>query len=143
MTIGKFCKHEIVTAAKNTSVFKATQLMKMHNIGNIVVVDESNGGIPIGIFTDRDVAIRIVADEIDPRVLTIGDAMSQDLLILKDHQDIQEAVDMMCAKGVRRAPIINQQGKIIGIATVDDLILLLADELGGLAKLIRKQILKN
>lgn len=142
MTIGTHCKHSVITASKNTSVFDAVKLMKKNNIGNIVIVDDRNGGIPVGILTDRDVAIKIVADEVDPRTLTAGDAMSQDLLVLQEHQHIQEAIDMMCAKGVRRAPIVDKNNKIIGITTVDDLILLLANELGGVAKLIGKQIIK-
>lgn len=141
MTIGKHYKHKVVTALRSTSVYKAAQLMKQNNIGNIVVVDET-GNIPVGIFTDRDVAMKIVADEIDPCQLTIGDAMCQDLLILREDQSVQEAVDMMCAKKVRRAPIVDQNNKIIGIVTVDDLILLFADELGSIAKLIRQQIFK-
>lgn len=142
MTIGDYCKHVVITTSKNTNVFDAAKLMKKHNIGNVVVVDETNGGTPIGIFTDRDITIKIVADEIDPRKLTVGDAMTQDLLVLQEHQSIQEAIDKMCAKKVRRAPIIDKNNKIIGIATVDDLLLLFSDELGSLAKLVRKQILK-
>lgn len=142
MTIGIHCKHSVITAPKNTSVFEAARLMKKNNIGNIVIVDDGNRGIPVGILTDRDIAIKIVADEVDPRALTVGDAMSQDLLVLKDHHHIQEAIDMMCAKGVRRAPIVDKSNKIIGITTVDDLILLLVNELGGVAKLIGKQIIR-
>lgn len=142
MTIGSHCKHAVITTAKDTSVYDAAKLMKKHNIGNIVVVDKTNGGTPIGIFTDRDIAMRIVADEVDPRNLTVGDAMSQDLLVLQEHQHLQEAIDMMCTKKVRRAPIVDKNNKIIGIATVDDLLLLFADELGSLAKLIRGQVLK-
>ncbi len=142
MTIGSHCKHIVITAAKDTSVFDVAKLMKKHNIGNIVVVDETNGGMPIGILTDRDIAMRIVADEVDPKRLTVGDAMSQDLLVLHEHQHIQEAVDMMCAKSVRRAPVVDKNNKIIGITTVDDLLLLFSDQLGSLAKLVRKQVLK-
>lgn len=142
MTIGTHCKHSVITAPKSTNVFEAAKLMKKNNIGNIVIVDDRNGSIPVGILTDRDVAIKIVADEVDPRTLTIGDAMSQDLLVLKEHQPIQEAIDMMCAKGVRRAPIVDNNNKIIGITSVDDLILLLVNELGSLGKLIGKQIIR-
>lgn len=142
MTIGKLCKREVITVSKEMSVHEAAGLMKKHNIGDIIIVDEENGAKPIGIFTDRDIAIKIVAEELDPRSITIGDAVSEELLILKEYQHFQEALEMMCARGVRRAPIVDQHGKIIGIATVDDLILLLTDELGSLAKLIRRQISK-
>lgn len=142
MTIGKLCKCDVITASKNMSVQEAARLMKKHNIGDIIIVDEEKDGKPIGIFTDRDIAIKIIAEEADPQSITVGDAMSEELLVLKDYQHFQESLDMMCAKGVRRAPIVDQHDKIIGIAAVDDLILLLIDELGSLAKLIRRQISK-
>lgn len=142
MTIGKLCKREVITASNKMSVHEAAELMKKHNIGDIIIVDEENSAKPIGIFTDRDVAIKIVAEGVDPHTITVGDAISEELLVLKDYQHFQEAIEMMCAKGVRRAPIVDQHDKIIGIATVDDLILLLTDELGSLAKLIRRQISK-
>lgn len=140
MTIGKLCKCEVITVSKDMTVYEAAELMKKHNIGDIVVVDEKNHNHPIGIFTDRDVTIKIVADAIEPNSITVKDAMSQELLTLKEHQSIHEVMDLMCARRVRRAPIIDRDNQIIGIATVDDLILLIADELSSLAKLIRRQI---
>ncbi len=129
MTIGRIFKREVISAPKDMSVIEAAKLMKKHKIGDIVVIDNQKDGRPIGIFTDRDITVEIVADKVEPASICIGDAMSEELLILQYHLGVREAVDSMCAKGVRRAPVVDQEGKVIGIVTLDDLILLLADEL--------------
>jgi CBS domain-containing protein len=142
MSIGKLFNREVVTAPRDMSVNQAAKLMKNHKIGDIVVIDEEHEGMPVGIFTDRDIAVKIVAEEVDPINFCVGDAMSEALLVLEERLGVKEAVELMCVKGIRRAPIINREGSIIGIISIDDLILLLADELGTIAKLIGKQILR-
>lgn len=140
MSIRKICACEVVKAAKSLSIKEAAKLMKKNNIGNIIVVENETNDEPIGILTDRDIVVKIFADEIDVKNICVGDVMSNDLLVLKQHQGVNEAIEMMCAKGVRRAPIVDENYKLCGIATVDDLLLLVADELNSLAKLVRKQI---
>jgi len=144
MSIGKFCEHNVVIAPKDMAVHEAAKLMKRYNIGDIVVVDnEDRDAGPVGILTDRDIAMKIVANELDANKISIGDAMSQNLLTLNDQQGIQEAIDMMSAKGVRRAPVIDNHHKIVGIVSIDDLLILIADEMSSLAKLVRKQVDKS
>lgn len=139
MTIGRIGKRAVITAAIDMTIIEVALLMKKHNIGDVIIVEDENE--PVGIITDRDIAIHIVADEIDPREMTASDIMEEDLLVLKEHQSIQEALDMMCAKGVRRAPIVNKANSLIGIVSSDDLALLIADEMESYGKLIRKQLL--
>lgn len=140
MSIKEFYEQNVLTVAKDTSIVDVAKLMKSHNIGNVVVVDKKGSGAsPVGIITDRDITIKIVADEVDLKQITVDEAMTEDLLILKDSQGLYEAIDMMCAKGVRRAPVVDAKKNIIGIATIDDLIVLIAEEFGSIAKLIRKQ----
>jgi CBS domain-containing protein len=141
MSIKAICECDVVTVDKEASIHDTAKIMKKYNVGNVVVVDSiENNNKPIGIITDRDIVIKIVADEGDAKQICAGDAMSEDLLVLKSYQGIQEALDMMSAKGVRRAPIINDENKLVGIATVDDLFMLIAEEANSLAKLIRKQV---
>jgi CBS domain-containing protein len=141
MSIGKICEREVIIAPTDMPVHEAAKLMKKHNIGDIIVVTDKDSKVkPVGILTDRDIAMKIVADELDAKKIGIGDAMSQDLLTLNYHQGVQEAIDMMSAKGVRRAPVVDDQYKIIGIASIDDLLILVADEISSLAKLVRKQL---
>lgn len=140
MTINKLGTSNVIKIEASATVVEAAKLMQKHNIGNIVVLESEEADEPVGILTDRDIAVEIVANEIDPRALCVADVMNRDLLVLKNYRGIQEALDMMSAKGVRRAPIVNDANKIVGIASIDDLLILIADELGSLAKLVRKQI---
>ncbi|MCD6045246.1 MAG: histidine kinase [Gammaproteobacteria bacterium] len=138
MSIYKIVSREVVRVYKTDSIYEATKLMKENNVGDVIVVNKESN-TPIGILTDRDIVIKIVFDEVNPRDVCVADLMSSNLLILEKHQSINECVEMMCAKGVRRAPIVDENNKLCGIATIDDLIILLADELSSLAKLVRKQ----
>ncbi len=141
MSIHKICTAKVITAVKSMPIQEAAMLMKKNNIGDIVVIESKTNNKPIGILTDRDIAMKIVADGVDAKTICVGDVMSSDLLVLKKHQGINEAIEMICAKGVRRAPIVDDNDKICGIAAVDDLLILVSDELSSLAKLVRKQIL--
>lgn len=140
MTIRDICEHGVITATRSMPITEAAQLMKEKNIGSIVIIDNEIDNEPIGILTDRDIAMKIVADDIIDKTICVGDIMCQDLLLLKEKQGINEALEMMCAKGVRRAPVIDENNKIVGIASADDLLILLADELSSLAKLVNKQV---
>ena len=141
MSIKHICERDVVTTTKNASIYEVAKLMKKHNVGNVVVIDNQViTNKPIGILTDRDIAMKIVAEDVDARQISAGDIMADNLLLLHANQSINEAIDMMCAKGVRRAPISDDTHKVIGIASIDDLFILLAEEMGSLSKLIRKQV---
>ncbi len=141
MSIKHICERDVVTTTKDVSIYEVAKLMKKHNVGNVVVIDNQViTNKPIGILTDRDIAMKIVAEDVDARQISAGDIMADNLLLLHANQSINEAIDMMCAKGVRRAPISDDTHKVIGIASIDDLFILLAEEMGSLSKLIRKQV---
>lgn len=140
MTIHKIGTGDVIKVTKFTPLLEAAKLMRKKNIGNIVVVENEYENKPIGMLTDRDIAMKVVAEDLNVRDLSVGDVMSADVLVLKKHQAVNDALDMMAAKGVRRAPIVEEDETVCGIATIDDLLILLADELNSLAKLVRKQI---
>lgn len=139
MTLGKICRREVITITKIATILAAANLMKRYNIGDLIVVDEYTNA-PLGILTDRDIVIEIIADKLDPMSVTVGDIMNTDLLLLKDYEDRQTALEMMSAKGVRRAPIINDNNSVVGIITIDDLIIMISEEVNSISKIIRKQI---
>jgi len=140
MSIRDLCECYVLTTSKDTSIYEAAQLMKKNNVGNVVVVDKENSNKPVGILTDRDIVIKIVADDGDARKISVGDAMTENLLVLRSFQGLNDALNMMCAKGVRRAPIVDSENNIVGIATADDLLILIAKEINKLAYLINKQV---
>ncbi len=141
MAIRDICEKNVLTVPKDTSITEAAKLMKKHNVGNVVIV-ENNTNIknhPIGILTDRDIVLKIVADEENANQISVADAITNEPFLLKGHQSINEALEMMCAKAVRRAPIVDNYDQVIGIVSTDDLLILMAEELSTLAKLIHKQ----
>jgi CBS domain-containing protein len=137
MSVGEICNRRVVTAEKNTSILDASELMRQHHVGDLIVVDMNSGlPVPVGIITDRDIVLGVLAKKADPEALIVQDVMSTDLLTAKEEDGIFETLQRMRAKGVRRVPIVNHQNSLIGILTLDDLLELLAGELGDLVKLI-------
>jgi len=137
MPIGEICNREVVIAQFDDSVLHAAQLMRQHHVGDVLVVNKSNGNtLPVGIITDRDLVIEVLATELDPSTLTISDIMVSELATVKEDIGVFEAIRYMRIKGVRRMPVVDDKGSLIGVVTLDDLLELLVEELGLLVKLI-------
>lgn len=140
MPLGEFCTREVVTASVDTSVYEAAQLMRHHHVGTVVVVQNRDGReLPVGIITDRDIVLEIVAPGLDPEVLTIGDIMSADLMTVKESVGLFEAIQQMRTMAVRRLPIVSDSGDLVGIVTLDDLLGLLSEELHALARMVTRE----
>jgi CBS domain-containing protein len=135
MPINDVCSREVVIVQPGDSALDAAQLMRLHHVGDVVVVQNLGGRrIPVGIVTDRDLVVEIMASELDPTALTVGDIMVQELATVNENASLFEAVELMRAKGVRRLPVTDAIGNLSGILTMDDLLELLAEEMSGLAR---------
>jgi CBS domain-containing protein len=140
MPIGDICIREVVTATRDTTVQEAAQLMRENHVGDLVVMQGSNGNrAPVGIVTDRDIVVAVVAPDLDPAVLTLEDIMSPELETALEDQGVFETINQMRAAGVRRLPVVTKAGALVGILSIDDLIQLLAEEMTELAKLISRE----
>jgi len=140
MQVGEICTREVVCATLETTVGAAAKLMRQYHIGDVIVTREQDGRrIPLGIVTDRDVVLSVVATEADAAVLTVGDIMAAELVTAGETEDVFDAVQRMRTKGVRRMPIVQQDGTLVGIVTLDDVIELLAEEMNQLASLISRE----
>jgi CBS domain-containing protein len=127
----------VVVVKKDESVQAAALLMRRYHVGDLVVVEEGRGRcVPVGILTDRDIVIETLAEDVNIEELTIGDIMSLDLVTVNEDEDVIDAIEMMRAKGIRRVPVVDRSGALVGIVTVDDLIELFAEVIGDIAKLI-------
>jgi CBS domain-containing protein len=126
---------------RDTTVAAAAQLMRQNHVGTLVVVDSVNGGkrIPVGIVTDRDAVIEVMATGLDPKTITVGDIMAQDLVTARENEGVLETMQIMRYKGVRRLPIVGKSGELIGIVSIDDLLEVLAEEISELAKVISRE----
>lgn len=136
MSIGKFCTREVVIVERGTGIVELAQLMRKHHVGDVIVVDKPGDlVVPVGIVTDRDIVVELIAGKVDLDSVTTGDIMSPELITAKEKEGIWDTLQRMLSKGIRRMPVINEDGGLEGILTVDDLIELLADELDLLAKI--------
>jgi CBS domain-containing protein len=142
MSVGQFCNRETIIVRKQDSITEAAKLMRQHHVGCLVVVEENASGTPapIGIVTDRDLVIEILAEEVNPEEVTIGDIMSSELVTAHENDRLWDTLQRMRIKGVRRIPVIDQHGALKGILTSDDLLEVLAGELGEMAKLINREM---
>jgi CBS domain-containing protein len=140
MPISELCNREVVIVQPGDTVLEAARLMRQHHVGDVVVVEDRGGRrVPIGIVTDRDLVVEIMAPQLDPETITVGDIMAPDLVTVKENIGLYEAIEQMHSKGVRRLPVVDASGGLTGILTLDDLIELLAEEMAALAKLVKHE----
>lgn len=140
MPIGDFCVRDVVTANRETTVRQAAVLMRENHVGDVLIVDQARGNrVPVGIVTDRDIVVAVVALNLDPGVIAAGDIMGQEIETVQEDEGIFETIHQMRSAGVRRIPVVNQNGSLVGIVSLDDLIQLFAEEMGEVAKLISRE----
>ncbi len=140
MSVAEICNREVVIADKHMTIVMAAQLMREHHVGSLVVVDEKAGDQkPLGIVTDRDLVIEVLAKNAPMEELVVGDVMGPELLTARESDGIWETIMRMRAMGVRRLPVVDPQGVLTGIISMDDLLQFLAGELADLVKLVRRE----
>ncbi|WP_280588265.1 CBS domain-containing protein [Halorubrum sp. Boch-26] len=135
MPIEDLARSDAVTAAPETSVAELAATMDEESVGSVVI---ANGGTPVGIVTDRDLAVRVLAAERDPAEQTAEDVMTDELCTAEADTGFYEATSLMADHGIRRLPIC-EGDTLVGIITADDVTELLADEQQQLGDLIRAQ----
>lgn len=140
MSLSEICNRSVVVTLAKTSVEEASRLMREHHVGSLVVVDESaRGRRPIGIITDRDVVVEVVAAGVAPTTVTVGEIMGPELVSAREEDEPWDTIQVMKDRGVRRIPVVGSDGLLVGIVTVDDLLELIADQLDGLAEVISSE----
>lgn len=137
MGVGEICSRQVVFARRNESVQQAARLMRQHHVGSVVVVDETNGRrYPVGLVTDRDIAVGVVALGIDPAKASVEAVMPGEVVCVRESDGLGRAVALMRAQGVRRLPVIDGSGALVGILSADDVLDILAEELYCLAGMV-------
>lgn len=139
MKVRDFCSKGVVTVEPQASLREAALLMRNRHVGALVVV-ERKGGIeqPAGILTDRDIVVAVIAvPGARPEGIRAADAMSRPVVLAREDDSVFEAVETMQRKAVRRLPVVAADGSLRGMVTLDDVLRVLAAELGGLAEALR------
>jgi CBS domain-containing protein len=137
MPIDAICTRDVMCTGRDTTVSAAARMMRERHVGDLIVVDEVDGGrVPVGIVTDRDIVLGVISLKLDPDVFTVGDLLNGELVTAADTQGIFETIEQMRIQGVRRMPIVDEKGYLVGIVSLDDLVRHIASELNKIANLM-------
>lgn len=140
MNIGEVCNRETVIVRNDENIVEAARLMRSHHIGDLIVVTKSpKGNIPIGIITDRDIVMEVVADNADPQSIKVAEIMSKELVSGSEEEGIYEYIGLMRSQGIRRLPVVDKEGLLVGILSVDDILEFLGEEVDALIGLFYKE----
>ncbi len=135
MNAGELCCCEVITATRDMSIREAAQLMRDRHVGSLVVVEGSDDRQePVGIITDRDIVIEVIAENVGVDEVAVGDVMTYALLKVNMQDSILDTAQRMRTRGVRRVPVIGATGELVGILALDDILELLSEELSLLTR---------
>jgi CBS domain-containing protein len=137
MTIGRICSREVDTADPEEPVLAAAQRMAARGVGTLVVLDADKR--PLGILTDRDLALRVVGVGRDARTTTVSEVMSADVHTAFEALPIEEALRLMRTQSVRRLVVVRRDGALVGLVSLDDVLALLAEELREIGGLLEQE----
>jgi len=142
MSAGKICVREVDTAEITESAQAAADRMNSRNVGSLIVLNPLKQ--PLGIVTDRDICVRVVAKGKDPYTTTIGDIMTLLPKTVQENTPIEQAISLMRGGPFRRLPVVDHAGELVGLLSIDDILDLLAEEfreIGALLKAERPEVL--
>lgn len=140
MNIGELCTRDTFIIQKDDSIVEAAKLMRVFNVGDLIVVSaNTEGNTPVGIVTDRDIVLGVVADNTDPQSVKVAEIMSKELVTGSEEDGIYESIERMRTHGIRRLPVVNKEGYLVGILCVDDLLEFLGEEVSSLIGLVYKE----
>lgn len=137
MNIAAVCHRHVVTVTATASLCQAALLMRDQHVGALVVTDPAETERVLGVVTDRDLAIEVLARDPDGRVRSVGDIASRSLVAVAATASVQDAIDAMERSGVRRLLVTDHGHDVIGILSADELIEAIAIELSALAAALR------
>jgi CBS domain-containing protein len=136
MRIGEYCVRDVIVAPPETNVQESAVLMRRHHVGSIVVVRDFR--VPIGIVTDRDIVVEVIAKGRSPSAWTLQDIMAPQLVTVRESESLIDTIRTLRERRVRRAPVLDASGALAGLVALDDLLEVLAEEMGELARLVSR-----
>jgi CBS domain-containing protein len=137
MAILDYCRRDPCTGRADESVREAARRMEARGVGCLVIVDDARR--PIGMVTDRDIALRVLRRRLDPETTPLADVMQTEVSAVTAEAPVERAIGRMHTDGVRRVPVVDADGRLVGLFAADDAIQLVASELAAFAEAVRAQ----
>jgi signal-transduction protein with cAMP-binding, CBS, and nucleotidyltransferase domain len=138
MSVGDHCSRTLNTITRTESVQEAAHRMFEHHAGTLVVVDHSNRAQ--GLVTDRDIVMRCVAKEFDPRIMTVAEVMTEPAQTIDEGSAIGDALQLMADEEIRRVIVVTNGGRITGLLALDDVVALMAAQAAEMGRLLQGQV---
>ena len=154
MNVSTVCSRDVVSCSGQDSLRRLAELMRAHHVGAVVVttagrIDHAAGPAghaegradrrPIGIVTDRDLVVEVLATGLDPEALTAADLISGPVVVINEQDSLLDAIHRMRSRGIRRLPVTDVHGNLAGIISFDDLLHALTHELTTLVRVAEHQ----
>lgn len=138
MSVGRICTRYVDLADADESVQAAALRMAERKVGTLVILDPARR--PLGIVTDRDLALRVVAAGKDPRQTRVDEAMSPSPLTVSEGTPIEQALALMRSGSIRRLLVVDKDNALLGLVSVDDILSLLTEELRDVGRLLEREM---
>lgn len=122
MKVADVCKRAVIAIDNRMDIAAAAELMRVHHVGFLVVYrsgDEIRR--PIGVLTDRDIVIEVIAKKVDPVTVTVDDLMSRQPLVAQEFEEVGDVLQAMRIAGVRRVPVVDAREALVGVIAIDDI----------------------
>ena len=144
MSLKDFCTRNVVCVGPAATILEAALLMREKHVGDLVVVqDPDRPKAPLGIVTDRDLVLKVIAARLPPESTKVEDVMLVEPRTVRDTDGVLEATEKMEAAAVRRLPVVDATGNLKGMVSIDDLYERLTTELGNLSRVSARQVSKR
>lgn len=140
MSLERVCNGEVITVHPEATLLEAARLMLTRHVGSVIVVEEHR---PIGVITDRDIVMKVVAAERDPKVVQAREIMTANPALVNINYDLLDATRIMRDRGLRRLPVVDENRHLLGIVTLDDVLRLLGREIANLAEAVHMELTRE
>jgi len=140
MLLKSFCTPDVICCSPKMTAQAAAVLMRQKHTGDLVVVDDlDQDQVPLGIVTDRDLVIEVLAKELDPTRTSVRSILRTPVVIAHEHEDVAEVLERMRVHGVRRIPVVGAAGKLAGIVTLDDILKVISTDLASVVDIVARE----
>lgn len=123
MSVGSLSNPNVATIEPGAGIPEAAIAMREAHVGDLVVVERRGGRpVPVGVLTDRDLVIEVLAEKVDPKSVRVADIMSADVVTVRESNGLEFALREMEQRGLRRLPVVDGDGALVGIVSADDVV---------------------
>jgi CBS domain-containing protein len=141
MKVGTICQRMVFTVQRSDEVTAAARVMRDKHVGYLVVLESDPSGLPrpIGVLTDRDLVVALLASEVNPRAVSVGDIMTPNPITVSEAESMETALQKMREFGVRRLPVVNEAGNLAGVVATDDILRVIAGDTADIVGAVARE----